>query len=314
MNTPSLTGGVLGLAAGTGLLLTLARLPAYRRPTLADRLAPYLRDAARPSRLLDAPATRTPWPAMERLLGPLLVDAARALERVLGGSASVRRRLGQLGRGTTVEAFRVEQVVWGGLGLLAGLLLALALSARAGGPRGPLLLALVLLGGAAGVVARDQQLSRAVAARERRLLAEFPTVAELLALAVGAGEGAAAALERVARVSRGELSLELARAVADARAGASLAQALQALADRTSLASLARFADGVAVAIERGTPLGEVLRAQAADVREEGKRALLEAGGRKELAMLVPVVFLVLPITVVFALYPGFLGLTLTSP
>lgn len=314
MNTSSLIGAVLGLAAGTGLLLTLTRLPAYRRPTLEDRLAPYLRDTARPSRLLDAPASRTPWPTVERLLGPLLVDAARALERALGGSASVRRRLGQLGRGTSVEAFRVEQVVWGGLGLLAGLLVALALSARAGGPRGPLLLALVLLGGAAGVVARDQQLSRAVAARERRLLAEFPTVAELLALAVGAGEGAAAALERVARVSRGELSLELTRAVADARAGASLAQALQALADRTSLASLARFADGVAVAIERGTPLGEVLRAQAADVREEGKRALLEAGGRKELAMLVPVVFLVLPVTVVFALYPGFLGLTLTSP
>jgi len=32
------------------------------------------------------------------------------------------------------------------------------------------------------------------------------------------------------------------------------------------------------VAIERGTPLADVLRAQATDVREVGKRALLEAG------------------------------------
>jgi hypothetical protein len=42
------------------------------------------------------------------------------------------------------------------------------------------------------------------------------------------------------------------------------------------------------VAIERGTPLADVLRAQAVDVREIGKRALLEAGGRKEISMMVP--------------------------
>ncbi len=64
------------------------------------------------------------------------------------------------------------------------------------------------------------------------------------------------------------------------------------------------------VAIERGTPLADVLRAQAVDVREVGKRALLEAGGRKEISMMVPVVFLILPITVMFALYPGLVTLT----
>ena len=74
--------------------------------------------------------------------------------------------------------------------------------------------------------------------------------------------------------------------------------------------ALARFVDGVVVAAERGTPLAEVLRAQAADVREAGRRALLEAGGRREIAMLVPVVFVILPTTVVFALYPGLVGIT----
>jgi len=47
----------------------------------------------------------------------------------------------------------------------------------------------------------------------------------------------------------------------------------------------------VAIAIERGTPLAEVLRAQAVDVREAGKRQLLESAGRKEIAVMVPVVF-----------------------
>jgi tight adherence protein C len=31
----------------------------------------------------------------------------------------------------------------------------------------------------------------------------------------------------------------------------------------------------------------------------------MEEGGRKEIAMMVPVVFLVLPVTVLFAIYPG---------
>jgi len=41
-------------------------------------------------------------------------------------------------------------------------------------------------------------------------------------------------------------------------------------------------------------------------VREEGRRLIMEAGGKKEIVMMVPVVFLVLPITVVFAIFPGY--------
>jgi tight adherence protein C len=141
------------------------------------------------------------------------------------------------------------------------------------------------------------------------MLAEFPVVAELLALAVTAGEGVVAALERVARLCRGELSRELGAALGEARAGIPLAEALGHLRERTTLEPLARFADGIVIALERGTPLSEVLRAQATDVREAGKRALLEAGGRKEIAMMVPVVFLVLPVTVLFALYPGLVSI-----
>ena len=93
--------------------------------------------------------------------------------------------------------------------------------------------------------------------------------------------------------------------LADARAGTPLTQALERLASRTGLAPLTRFAEGVAVAVERGTPLAEVLRSQAQDVRESGRRALMEQGGRKEVMMMVPVVFLILPITVAFAVFPS---------
>jgi len=305
------TGAVVGALLGLGLWATIAASPPARRPRLDDRLAPYLRDTPRASRLLEQSRALTPFPTLERLLRPALSEAGRVLDRTLGGMTSAQRRLDQLGRGQTLQEFRVEQVLWGGVGLLAGLLLSLALLARGAQPLG--MLVLVLLFGVGGVLARDRWLSRQVRQREQRMLLEFPTVAELLAMAVTAGEGALGALERVSRTSRGELAAELRRALADVRGGASLVQALERVGARTSLPALARFVEGVAVAVERGTPLAEVVRAQAVDVREAGRRQLLEAGGRKEIAMMVPVVFLVMPVTVVFALFPGFLGLSLTT-
>ena len=306
-------GTVLGATTAGGLLLAASGTPRARRITLDDRLAPYLRDAPRPSRLLARSQALTPFPTLERLLRPVLGDAIAFLERWVGGIASVRRRLEQLGGAGTVEQFRAEQVVWGAFGLAAALGLA-ALQVATGSRPQPL--AVLVSAGvltALGVLGRDRWLTREVSRREQRMLEEFPTVAELLALAVTAGEGPVGALERVQRTSDGELSRELGRALSEARAGASLVQALDGIARRTSLTPLSRFVDGVAIAVERGTPLAEVLRAQAVDVREAGRRALLESAGKREIAMMVPVVFLVLPVTLLFALFPGFYGLSFVS-
>jgi tight adherence protein C len=312
--TPAL-GALLGVLAALGLLLAASRAPVLRRPSLEERVAPYVGSPSRlaAQRTALAERTVTPLPTLERIARPVLARWASRLERVLGGGAAVRRRLEQAGSTSTVQEFRVEQVVWGAGAFAASAVVALILVA--GGGRSPVTaVALCVAAALAGVIARDNLLSKQVRDREARMLSEFPTVADLLALSVAAGEGAVGALERVARVSHGELSRELSRALADARTGASLVQALQGIADRTSLGPLARFVDGIAIAVERGTPLADVLRAQAADVREAGKRALMESGGRKEIAMMVPVVFLVMPVTVLFALYPGLLAINLAAP
>ena len=224
----------------------------------------------------------------------------------MGGADSVRRRQLRAGLAADVDRFRAEQVLWGALGAVVGAGVGRARPGRCGMPASSPSCMLTAIGLGLGVTGADYLLSRRAARREARMLTEFPTVAELLALAVGAGEGAVGALDRVCRLSHGELAGELRRCLADARAGANLPTALQGLADRTGLPSLRRFVDGVVIAVQRGTPLADVLRAQAQDVREEGRRALMEAGGRKEIAMMVPVVFLILPVTVLFAVFPGF--------
>lgn len=302
--TAAIQGALLGALAGLGLILVLSYVRA-RRIRLDARLAPYLRPARTTSHLLADDVSHAPLATVQRLLRPWMADAVQIIARFGAPADLVRSRLVRAGRTTTVEQFRAEQVVGGVLGLLGGLALATLAVVSRPVPL-PSLLVIVIAGAAAGVVLPDYLLQRQVNAREERILAELPTVAELLALAVGAGEGAVGALERVARSTHGELSGELARTLADARSGTPLTGALENLADRVRIAPLTRFAQGVAVAVERGTPLAEVLRSQAQDVREAGRRALMETGGRKEVAMMVPVVFLVLPVTVVFAIFPGF--------
>jgi tight adherence protein C len=303
----ALSGIAMGALGGIGATLVVYALPRNRRPSLEQRLGPYLRDAPRRSSLLLADPARTPFPTLERVLRPVMGDAIRLLDRTIGGAATTRRRLEQAGRNMTLDEFRAEQVIWAAIGLLAGVGVSVLLLANRRPPL--MLLLLCLITTLTGVVLRDYALGQEVRKREQRMLAEFPTVAEMLALAVGAGEGPVGALERVTRTSHGELAKELGTALAQARAGTTLIGALENIAARTSLPALARFVDGVAVAVERGTPLADVLRAQAVDVREAGKRALLESGGKKEVAMMVPVVFLILPVTLVFALFPGLVSL-----
>jgi tight adherence protein C len=302
-------GMLLGLLTAVGFVLVLTYAPPFRSVRLVDRLAPYVHDTPPPSRLLGTATEAGLLIAVRRIFGPVIGDGARLVDRVLGGRAAVRRRLEALASEATVEDFRVEQVVWGGLGLLGAAALAVVGSLLAGGVNVLSVGLLCLAGLVGGVLGRDWWLTQQVAKREELLLAEFPVVAELLALAVTAGEGPTAAIARVTRLSGGELARELGGALGRARAGVPLTEALQQVADRTSLDPLARFIDGLLVAVERGTPLAEVLRAQAADVREAGKRRLLEAGGRKEIAMMIPVVFLVLPVTVLFALFPGLISI-----
>jgi tight adherence protein C len=306
-------GAGIGAIGAGGAVLAFVGSPPRRKPGLDARLAPYLRDTALPSRLLmrNGPIARR---RHERLFNDAMRSVATRIDKVLGGTAAVRRRLDRLGNPMTVQEFRTQQATWSLGGLLIAVAVMALLSANAHKVLAIQGIGLVVLGALAGVFARDRFLSRQVNARESRMLAEFPTIAELIALAVSAGESPLGALERIVRLTKGELSLELERTISDTRAGASIITALEALGARTGLQPLSRFADGVAVAVERGTPLADVLRAQAIDAREAGKRALLESGGRKEIGMMVPVVFFVLPVTILFMIFPGAYNLTVTVP
>jgi len=296
---------------GIGLWLVIFRSPFMRAVTLSQRIEPQLKSQNLESRLLrSGEQTVTPFGPLERILRPLLRDGLAALGKLNPASKATARRLAQAGINKSTVDFRAEQLLWAVAGFAVSI--AFIVLAAASGRFNPLLAATAVLGSAiGGFMFRDYWLGVQIKRRESRMMAEFPSLAELMALAVSAGESATGALDRVCRSAKGELTKEFTKVLAETRAGKPLVQALQEFSARTDLAPLVRFVDGIVVAVERGTPLADVLRAQAQDVRDTAKRDLMESAGKKEIAMMVPLVFGVLPLTVVFAVFPGIAAINL---
>jgi tight adherence protein C len=307
-------GAVLGLLGGAGLWTMLGALPRLRRARLLDRVAPHVLDVSEGARRHLALTTVHPLPVLGTLGAPAVVPLRRALTRVLGGGERIERLLAQAGSTDDVERHRSRQLVGLVLGAAAGALAVATLvgvALLAGSLPQAQLVVVPVVGGIAGLVLCDSALERRAKRRLARISAELPTVLEFLALSLAAGEGLLDALRRVARVGSGELAAELGRVVGDVGTGIPVARAFDGLARRLALPAVSRLVDQLSGSLERGTPLAEVLRAQAQDAREVAKRELLESAGRKEVGMLVPLVFLILPLTIVFALFPGLFVLQL---
>lgn len=205
--------------------------------------------------------------------------------------------------------FRGRQLAWAVAGLAAGgvLVVVLVLTGRATG-------ASVLVPPTAAAIAAvlcDAGLSRAARGRVTRIQEELPTVLEFLALCLSAGEGILDSLRRVSTVGAGEFTGELRGVVLAVGTGSSLPEALGRVSRRLDIPAVSRSIDQLVAAIDRGAPLAQVLHSQALDAREEAKRGLIERAGRKEIYMLVPLVFLILPLSVLFAVFPGIFMLRL---
>lgn len=295
-------GAAVGLVFGLGLLLVLAWDRVRRPLTITQRIAPYLGVPGAAARATDD-AT---------LSAAALVRAVIGRPRAGVGDTDLAARLRQSGSSLMPGDYRLERVLWAAVGGLLGLGAGLAMVLGGSAPGAAAVLGAT--GGTAGWLARDLRLRRDISTRQRDIERQLPLLADLLALGVSAGASPVVALERAAGTMSGPLAQEVAGVVADIRGGRSVDSALGELSSRTGVRAVQRFVDGILVALERGTPLAAVVRAQADDARTEDRRRLVESAGRKDVTMLIPVVFLVLPTVVLVALFPGVQSLRLVIP
>ena len=143
----------------------------------------------------------------------------------------------------------------------------------------------------------------------KKIESEFPLVVELFAILLSGNQSPATALAHISRRTEGEFALLLRECVAEIHAGANFSQALDLLNTRIQSPMVRRFCDSLMIAIERGSPLVDVVNRQVEEVRSEEHSRLLAAAGKAEIALMIPVVFLILPISVLFALWPSYFAL-----
>lgn len=294
---------ILGSSLGMGLWLLVSLVPILRRPLLLHRVALYVLDVSSDARDLMARRRVDPARVLGVVASPVGDRLAPVVHAVLGAPDTIRRRLRQAASTESLEDVRGRQLRWGVLGGVVGSALGVVGAVQGASPALPA--GLGLLGAACGALAVDVLLQRAAKRRLARISGELPSILEFVSLSLAAGEGLQDALRRVGAAGSSALGRELGGVVADAAAGTSLSSALETLATELGHPGVTRSVDQMRGALERGTPLAQTLQAQALDARDAAKRDLLEAAGRKEISMLVPLVFGLLPTTVAFALWPG---------
>lgn len=219
---------------------------------------------------------------------------------------SIRSRLAQLGKSNEedYENFRIAQIALASICLLllsiAYLTSAISLASYILLIAGSTLLVVLLT---------ERNLKRKCERQAKEVESEFPSIIELLTLAVAAGESPAVAMKRISYRAHGLLAKEFSQVVTEVESGISLISALDGMSHRLKSDSIRRFVDSVVISISRGTSLVDTLTHSVREARSQERVRLLAAAGKSEISMMIPVVFLILPVSILFALFPSLTNL-----
>lgn len=214
----------------------------------------------------------------------------------------IRERLFEIGKGReeNYENFRIYQLVLAAspLLLIFSLLLLGAIS-----PLTWILLATISF--ISVYIYTERELSQRVKDRREKIEAEFPALIEMLTLAIGAGESPINAMKRISSRASGHLAEQFRLVIEEVERGKPFQLALDHMSHRLNSLVVRRFVDSLIISMTRGTPLVDTLTHASAEARNAERSKLLTAAGKSEITMMIPVVFLILPISILFALFPS---------
>jgi tight adherence protein C len=121
---------------------------------------------------------------------------------------------------------------------------------------------------------------------------------DLMVVCAEAGLGLESAIDRVAAETRKatpQMAMEFAQLSQEMRMMPDRSQAMERFAERAEVEGLRRLASTLAQAMRYGTPLGQALRALAADQRQERMTRLEEKAARLPALLVVPLIVFILP-------------------
>jgi Flp pilus assembly protein TadB len=283
---------------GTTLLLSHIRW--FRRVPLTVRLLPFNGVARHVER-------RQLHRSTLELVLPSVSKHAERLGRLLGVEESLSSRLRRAGWRMDASAFRMRQLGWCAAAVGLGLVIALAI-------RPPLIVSpLLLLGGPLlAFLVLEQQLVTATTNRQRDLFNELPVVSEQLAMLLSAGYSVGGALNRLAERNAGVTGDDLRHVTERVRLGLSTAGALREWAEHVDIPEVHRLVAVLTLSDESGD-LGRLVADEAAAIRREAQRRLLETIEKRGQQVWVPVTVATLVPGVIFLIIPFLQALSLFS-
>jgi tight adherence protein C len=231
-------------------------------------------------------------------------------EQNAGETKELRRRMLQAGfldPRATALFFLARAAGAVAFGILAFLLVPLMQQAES-----PMFWPMVLVGGIFGYFAPNVYLSRRIAGRQVEHRAGFPDFMDLLVVCADAGLSMEAALDRVGREladSYRSLSANVHMATLEMRAGRTLSETLDHLADRLGLEEARSFATLLQQSEKLGSSLTEALRVYSDDMRHKRLSRAEEKAYSLPAKLSVPLTLCVFPVVIIVIMLPVYVKL-----
>lgn len=136
-------------------------------------------------------------------------------------------------------------------------------------------------------------------------LAASAEFADLFAVSLTSGQSPRKAIETIVDFLPLKFKSAIQNVIRENAFGKPLMIALREMSEQRETRSLKPLIAHIEIAIQRGTPLADVSRTFANEQRAKFKNLLMKQAAAREVAMLFPVVFVVLPSVLAVALYPA---------